>query len=198
MVNKFILLLLNIDSLCTGFSLQQNRYLSPSPPGSDIIKVTPQQCSLVSKHWYNKLMEEFYNYDLSKFEKLDPLSKAIQQKDNIETFPNSHIIKQINQFESYYHSANKNNLTYLAWMPIESSTKQAKDILALIICQANSSHLTLKLIIPNPHWSSNMIEPTSLKTSLFSLVPDSKVLNLVEFYENPVNTRFFLDWNLPE
>ena len=198
MVTRLIVIFLNIRSVCLGLSLQQNRYLSPSPPGSDIIKVTPQQCSLVSKHWYNKLMEDFYDYDMSKFEKMDPLEKAIKEKDNIETFPNSHIIKQINIFESFYHSVKKNNLTYFTWMPIESSSKEARDILALIICEANHTDLTLKLIIPNPEWSSEMIEPMSLKNSLCSLVPDSKVLNLVEFYENPVNTRFFLDWNLPE
>jgi len=49
-------------------------------------------------------------------------------------------------------------------------------------------------MLVNPSWSSENIESKELKRCLESIETATHLLNVTEFYNNPDNIRFKLDW----
>ena len=167
--------------------------------------ITAQQTAIVSKQWFNKIMSDFFQkqQDDSENSKISKLELARRQKNALEDFSQNYILKNINTLESYFQSPMKEKYLYLAWTPEEVNTKSQKDVLALIVCNKEEKHqseeekrLILKCVITNPSWSGENIESKELKKCLYALETKEHKLDITEFYKEPSNIRFKLDWSL--
>ena len=135
----------------------------------------------------------------SENKRVSKLELARRQKNALEDFSQNYILKNINTLESYFQSPMKEKYLYLAWVPEEINTKSQKDILALIVCnkeeEEEEKKLVLKCIITNPSWSGENIESIELKKCLYALESKEYKLDITEFYKEPSNIRFKLDWS---
>ena len=202
---KFLRMLLYISLLVTNsFSLQNRIYKTSKLPQTDLKVISAQQTSVVSKHWFNKIMTDFFEKQqkASENEKISKLESARRQKNALEDFSQNYILKNINTLESYFQSPMKDKYLYLAWVPEEINTKSQKDILALIVCNKEDEDqseeekkLVLKGIITNPSWSGENIESIELKKCLYALESKEYKLDITEFYKESSNVRFKLDWS---
>ena len=198
---KFLRMLLCISLLITNsFSLQNRIYKTSKLPQTDLKVISAQQTSMVSKHWFNKIMTDFFEKQQkdSENKKVSKLELARRQKNALEDFSQNYILKNINTLESYFQSPMKDKYLYLAWVPEEINTKSQKDILALIVCnkeEEEEKKLVLKCIITNPSWSGENIESVELKKCLYALESKEYKLDITEFYKKPSNIRFKLDWS---
>ena len=200
---KFLRMLLCISLLITNsFSLQNRIYKTSKLPQTDLKVISAQQTSMVSKHWFNKIMTDFFEKQQkdSENKRVSKLELARRQKNALEDFSQNYILKNINTLESYFQSPMKEKYLYLAWVPEEINTKSQKDILALIVCnkeeEEEEKKLVLKCIITNPSWSGENIESIELKKCLYALESKEYKLDITEFYKEPSNIRFKLDWSL--
>lgn len=201
----FLRMLLYISLITNSFSLQNRVYKTSKLPQTDLKVISAQQTAMVSKHWFNKIMTEFFQkqQDENENSKVSQLELARRQRNALEDFSHNYILKNINTLESYFQSSMKDKYLYLAWVPEEVNTQSQKDILSLIVCdkEENQSHpqenkLILKCIITNPSWSGENIESIELKKCLYALESKEYKLDITEFYKEPSNTRFKLDWSL--
>tara|TARA_B100000085_G_scaffold281845_1_gene309190 strand:+ start:907 stop:1518 length:612 start_codon:yes stop_codon:yes gene_type:complete len=202
---KFLKVLMHISLIITGsFSLQNRIYKTSKLPQTDLKVISAQQTSMVSKHWFNKIMTDFFEKQekASENERISKLELARRQRNALEDFSQNYILKNINTLESYFQSPMKDKYLYLAWVPEEINTKSQKDILALIVCNKEEDQseeekkLVLKCIITNPSWSGENIESIELKKCLYALESKEYKLDITEFYKEPSNIRFKLDWSL--
>tara|TARA_Y100000816_G_C26104142_1_gene586109 strand:+ start:714 stop:1295 length:582 start_codon:yes stop_codon:yes gene_type:complete len=186
----FVLYILTIPSL----SLLNKIYKTSKLPQTDLKVISAQQTNFIKSQWYNKIMEDIEIQQKDSWDNCkDPIAWANNQKITLESNP---ILKHINTLESYFQSSKKESLLYLAWMPQEINTKISKDILSLIICDSDDYNIYLKCIIPNPSWSSENIDSGELKKCLYSLETKEQILNVTQFFNNPANIRYKLDWSL--
>jgi len=201
----FLRMLLYISLITNSFSLQNRVYKTSKLPQTDLKVISAQQTAMVSKHWFNKIMTDFFQkqQDESENSKVSQLELARRQRNALEDFSQNYILKNINTLESYFQSSMKDKYLYLAWVPEEVNTKSQKDILALIVCDKEDNQsdpkenkLILKCIITNPSWSGENIESIELKKCLYALESKEYKLDITEFYKEPSNTRFKLDWSL--
>ena len=199
---KFLRVVICISFIVTnGFSLQNKVYKTSKLPQTDLKVLSAQQTSMVSKHWFNKIMTDFFEKQqkASENERISKLELARRQRNALEDFSQNYILKNINTLESYFQSPMKEKYLYLAWVPEEINTKSQKDILALIVCnkeeEEEEKKLVLKCIITNPSWSGENIESIELKKCLYALESKEYKLDITEFYKEPSNIRFKLDWS---
>ncbi len=189
-ISYFVLSLLTIPS----YSLLNKIYKTSKLPQTDLKVISAQQTNFIKSQWYNKIMEDIEIQQKDSWDNCkDPLAWANNQKKTLESNP---ILKHINTLESYFQGPKKDSLLYLAWMPQEINTKISKDILSLIICDSDDYNIYLKCIIPNPSWSSENIDSCELKKALYSLETKNQILNVTQFFDNPSNIRYKLDWSL--
>lgn len=201
-----ILLLLSLTSGLTPMA--NKKYITSKLPQRDLKVISAQQTNMISKTWYSIIMEEFFDKQkkYSEDETLTKLESARIQRNSLKDFSQNYILKNMNTLESYFQSSMKDKYLYLAWMPpqITATAKdqdQDKDqeiyeqVLALVVCDKREDNLVLKCIITHPYWTSDNIEPKELKKCLEALETKEQILNVTEFYNDPSNIRFKLDWS---
>ena len=216
--NLTILLLLSITSGLTPMA--NKKYITSKLPQRDLKVISAQQTNMISKTWYSIIMEEFFDKQkkYSEDETLTKLESARIQRNSLKDFSQNYILKNMNTLESYFQSSMKDKYLYLAWMPPQitakataiakataKATAKAKDkdkdqdvyeqVLALVVCDKREDNLVLKCIITHPYWTSDNIEPKELKKCLEALETKEQILNVTEFYNDPSNIRFKLDWS---
>jgi hypothetical protein len=206
--NLTILLLLSLTSGLTP--MDNKKYITSKLPQRDLKVISAQQTNMISKTWYSIIMEDFFDKQkkYSEDETLTKLESARIQRNSLKDFSQNHILKNMNTLESYFQSSMKDKYLYLAWMPpqitakaaaIAKATAKDKDIyeqvLALVVCDKQEDNLVLKCIITHPYWTSDNIEPKELKKCLEALETKEQILNVTEFYNDPSNIRFKLDWS---
>ena len=212
--NLTILLLLSLTSGLTP--MDNKKYITSKLPQTDLKVISAQQTNMVSKTWYSIIMEEFFDKQkkYSEDETLTKLESARIQRNSLKDFSQNYILKNMNTLESYFQSSMKDKYLYLAWMPpqtkataiataIAKAKATAKDqdkdvyeqVLALVVCDKREDNLVLKCIITHPYWTSDNIEPKELKKCLEALETKEQILNVTEFYNDPSNIRFKLDWS---
>ena len=210
--NLTILLLLSITSGLTP--MDNKKYCTSKLPQTDLKVISAQQTNMVSKTWYSIIMEEFFDKQkkYSEDETLTKLESARIQRNSLKDFSQNYILKNMNTLESYFQSSMKDKYLYLAWMPpqtkataiataIAKATAKDQDqdvyeqVLALVVCDKREDNLVLKCIITHPYWTSDNIEPKELKKCLEALETKEQILNVTEFYNDPSNIRFKLDWS---
>ena len=205
-----ILLLLSLTSGLTP--MDNKKYITSKLPQTDLKVISAQQTNMVSKTWYSIIMEEFFDKQkkYSEDETLTKLESARIQRNSLKDFSQNYILKNMNTLESYFQSSMKDKYLYLAWMPPQiTATAKAKakatakdqdkdvyeQVLALVVCDKREDNLVLKCIITHPYWTSDNIEPKELKKCLEALETKEQILNVTEFYNDPSNIRFKLDWS---
>ena len=206
--NLTILLLLSITSGLTP--MDNKKYITSKLPQTDLKVISAQQTNMVSKTWYSIIMEEFFDKQkkYSEDETLTKLESARIQRNSLKDFSQNYILKNMNTLESYFQSSMKDKYLYLAWMPPQITAKAAaiakatakdqeiyEQVLALVVCDKREDNLVLKCIITHPYWTSDNIEPKELKKCLEALETKEQILNVTEFYNDPSNIRFKLDWS---
>ena len=212
--NLTILLLLSLTSGLTP--MDNKKYITSKLPQTDLKVISAQQTNMVSKTWYSIIMEEFFDKQkkYSEDETLTKLESARIQRNSLKDFSQNYILKNMNTLESYFQSSMKDKYLYLAWMPpqtkataiataIAKAKATAKDqdkdvyeqVLGLVVCDKREDNLVLKCIITHPYWTSDNIEPKELKKCLEALETKEQILNVTEFYNDPSNIRFKLDWS---
>ena len=206
--NLTILLMLSLTSGLTP--MDNKKYITSKLPQTDLKVISAQQTNMVSKTWYSIIMEEFFDKQkkYSEDETLTKLESARIQRNSLKDFSQNYILKNMNTLESYFQSSMKDKYLYLAWMPPQITAKAkatakatAKDqdiyeqVLALVVCDKQEDNLVLKCIITHPYWTSDNIEPKELKKCLEALETKEQILNVTEFYNDPSNIRFKLDWS---
>ena len=193
---KFVVFLLfSIPKSLSGFSIENRRYKTSKLPQTDLKVINAEQTNIVSRQWFNKIMEDFFEKQQLENDKISELERARRQRNALEDFSQNYILKNINKLESYFQSSMKERFLYLAWMPEEITTKSQKDVLALIVCDEKEESIILKCIITNPSWTCDNIESKELKNCLEALETKEHMLNITEFYSDPNNVRFKLDWS---
>ena len=128
---KFLKVLMHISLIITGsFSLQNRIYKTSKLPQTDLKVISAQQTSMVSKHWFNKIMTDFFEKQekASENERISKLELARRQRNALEDFSQNYILKNINTLESYFQSPMKDKYLYLAWVPEEINTKSKRHI----------------------------------------------------------------------
>ncbi len=202
-----IILLLSTTSSLTP--MDNNKYSTSKLPQTDLKVISAQQTNVVSKTWYSIIMEEFFDKQkrYSEDETLTKLESARIQRNSLREFSKNYILKNMNTLESYFQSSMKDKYLYLAWMPpkdlsqdiVQDLSEEKKEIyeqiLALVVCDKQYDNLILKCIITHPFWTSDNIEPKELKKCLEALETKEQILNVTEFYNDPSNIRFKLDWS---
>tara|TARA_Y100000741_G_scaffold363535_1_gene351962 strand:- start:1235 stop:1807 length:573 start_codon:yes stop_codon:yes gene_type:complete len=189
--------------------MDNNKYSTSKLPQTDLKVISAQQTNVVSKTWYSIIMEEFFDKQkrYSEDETLTKLESARIQRNSLREFSKNYILKNMNTLESYFQSSMKDKYLYLAWMPpkdlsqdiVQDLSEEKKEIyeqiLALVVCDKQHDNLVLKCIITHPFWTSDNIEPKELKKCLEALETKEQILNVTEFYNDPSNIRFKLDWS---
>ena len=206
--NLTILLLLSLTSGLTPMA--NKKYITSKLPQRDLKVISAQQTNMISKTWYSIIMEEFFDKQkkYSEDETLTKLESARIQRNSLKDFSQNYILKNMNTLESYFQSSMKDKYLYLAWMPPQITAKAAaiakatakdqeiyEQVLALVVCDKREDNLVLKCIITHPYWTSDNIEPKELKKCLEALETKEQILNVTEFYNDPSNIRFKLDWS---
>ena len=182
-----------------SLTLSTKKYITSKLPQTDLKVISQLQTNIISKLWYEQIINDRFNKledSQENIEFKDQIERAYFKHNKLENMANNHILAGINTLESYFQSPKKDYYLYLSWMPMEINTQLSKDVLALIVCEKYSKTIILKSIIPNPSWYSENIDPKELKKCLFSLENNQHIINVTEFYNNPDNIRFKLDWSL--
>ena len=195
-MKSLFLFILVCPAFLDSLSLNSRTYKTSSYPIEDLKVITAQETNFISKQWYNKIMYTIKEYEkeLYKNKKLTHIDRLVKTKKYIETSPQNYILSSINTLEGYFQGSMKESYLYLAWMPEEETLKSAKDVLALVVCNKEKGNTFLKCVIPNPSWSCENIESKELKRCIESIETTTHMLNVTEFYSNPDNIRFKLDW----
>lgn len=195
-MNSLFLFVFVCPAFLDSLSLKSRTYKTSFYPNDDLKVITAQETNYISKQWYSKIMYTIKEYEKEIYQNknLTHIDRLIKTKKYLENSPQNYILSSINTLEGYFQGTMKESLLYLAWMPEEETLKSTKDVLALIICNKEKRNIHLKCIIPNPSWSSENIESKELKRCLESIETATHMLNVTEFYNNPDNIRFKLDW----
>lgn len=194
-MNSLFLFIFVCPAFLDSFSLKSRTYKTSLYPNNDLKEITAQETNYISKQWYSKIMYTVKEYEteLSKNKNFTHIDRLVKTKKHMENIPQNYILSNINMLEGFFQSSMKDSYLYLAWMP-EDKKARTIDILALVVCNKDNNDLILKCVIPNPSWSSENIESTELKRCIESIETATHMLNVTEFYNNPDNIRFKLDW----
>ena len=187
-IKKFIIVSFMICANCLTPS--DIKYIPSKLPQTDIKVITNNQLVYISRNWYEKIMNNFYNtFDMDHIKNNNDL--AIMN--NINNYPYNYVLAQINRMESILQNNNANNQLYMAWMP-QSENANTRSILSLMICAHVDKEIILLGVLYNPCISSDNIDIIHLRDALLSLSSDSCKVNIDDFCNDAFNIRFKLDW----
>lgn len=166
-----------------------------SVPGSDLKRINREQCTALSRVWYEHVFDRLYeDIDVEDEDSVHKITRALQRALHAkDRFDNDFTIQHINLLESALQRPNSHAFSYLAWMPRETETNACEDLLALVVCDREHASETPRLlsIVCNPEyvWSEH-IALRELKRALLH-----HAVNVTAFASRAENKRVVLEWS---
>lgn len=172
----------------TGIVSPFRKFLPNVYPSNDINLLTLPQVKNISRDWLQFIVTNVVDEQKNRLEQSQKTGSGLYELENL------HIVKDINQLDTYIQKYNETDDLFLGWVPRNKNNPQEVLFIVVACHDKNTNYFSIKQLVQSPHWDSSQIESIQLKIALMAIVnvKNYTALDLRELYAH--NTRYFLAW----
>ena len=175
----------------TGIVSPFRKFLPNVYPNNDIKLLSLPQVQQISTNWLQYIVTDVVDKQKNRLEvSQNTTSSGLYELENL------HIVKDINQLETYIQKYNHTDDLFLGWAPRNKNNPEEVLFIVVACHDKNTNYFSIKQLVQSPHWESSQIESIQLKIALMAIVnvKNYTALDLRELYAH--NTRYFLAWEI--